>query len=39
MEDRIRAARELCVKPGKGSLTAGGAPLVLKEAKQLPSSD
>ena len=29
----------LCVKPGKGSLTAGGAPLVLKEAKQLPSSD
>lgn len=29
----------LCVKPGKGSLTAGGEPLVLKEAKQLPSSD
>ena len=29
----------LCVKPGKGSLAAGGAALVLKEAKQLPSSD
>ena len=29
----------LCVKPGKGSLTVGGAPLTLKEAKQLPSSD
>ena len=29
----------LCVKPGKGSLTVGGAPLSLKEAKQLPSSD
>ena len=29
----------LCVKPGTGSLTAGGAPLALKEAKQLPSSD
>ena len=29
----------LCTKPGKGSLAAGGAPLVLKEAKPLPSSD
>lgn len=29
----------LCVKPGKGSLTVAGAPLALKEAKQLPSSD
>jgi hypothetical protein len=29
----------LCVKPGKGSLTVGNAPLTLKEAKQLPSSD
>ena len=29
----------LCVKPGKGSLTVGSAPLTLKEAKQLPSSD
>jgi hypothetical protein len=29
----------LCVKPGKGSLAVGGAPLTLKEAKQLPSSD
>jgi hypothetical protein len=29
----------LCTKPGKGSLAAGGAPLVLKNAKPLPSSD
>lgn len=29
----------LCVKPGKGSLAVGSAPLTLKEAKQLPSSD
>ena len=29
----------LCVKPGKGSLAVGGAPLTLKEAKPLPSSD
>ncbi len=29
----------LCTKPGQGSLAAGGAPLVLKEAKPLPSSD
>lgn len=29
----------LCVKPGKGSLASGSAPLTLKEAKQLPSSD
>jgi hypothetical protein len=29
----------LCVKPGKGSLSVGGTPLALKEAKQLPSSD
>ncbi len=29
----------LCVKPGKGSLTAAGATLTLKEAKPLPSSD
>ena len=29
----------LCVKPGKGSLASSGAPLTLKEAKQLPSSD
>jgi hypothetical protein len=29
----------LCVKPGDGSLTAGGETLVLKEAKALPSSD
>ena len=29
----------LCTKPGKGSLAVAGAPLVLKEAKPLPSSD
>ena len=29
----------LCTKPGEGSLAAGGAPLTLKEAKPLPSSD
>ncbi len=29
----------LCVKPGDGSLAVDGAPLVLKEAKPLPSSD
>ncbi|MCB1690517.1 MAG: hypothetical protein KDI33_18610 [Halioglobus sp.] len=29
----------LCVKPGKGSLSIGGASLQLKEAKPLPSSD
>ncbi|HEY5646387.1 MAG TPA: hypothetical protein VIS76_10620 [Pseudomonadales bacterium] len=29
----------LCVKAGKGSLGLDGAPLVLKEAKKLPSSD
>ena len=29
----------LCTKPGEGSLALGGAALVLKEAKALPSSD
>jgi hypothetical protein len=29
----------LCTKPGEGSLALGDAPLVLKEAKPLPSSD
>jgi hypothetical protein len=29
----------LCTKPGDGSLASDGAPLVLKEAKALPSSD
>jgi hypothetical protein len=29
----------LCVKPGEGSLAAGGVALVLKGAKPLPSSD
>jgi hypothetical protein len=29
----------LCTKPGEGSLAVDGTPLVLKEAKALPSSD
>ncbi len=29
----------LCVKPGRGSLSVGGAPLQLKDAKPLPASD
>jgi hypothetical protein len=29
----------LCTKPGEGSLSAGGAPLTIKGAKPLPSSD
>jgi len=29
----------LCTKPGEGSLALGAAPLLLKEAKPLPSSD
>lgn len=29
----------LCVKPGAGSLAAGGIPLVTKSAKPLPASD
>jgi hypothetical protein len=29
----------LCTKPGPGSLSVGDAPLALKEAKPLPSSD
>lgn len=29
----------LCVKPGKGSLSVDGVPLVTKEAKPLPASD
>lgn len=29
----------LCTKGGKGGLTLGGAPLEIKQAKQLPSSD
>jgi hypothetical protein len=29
----------LCTKPGKGTLAAGGAPLAVKGAKPLPSSD
>ena len=29
----------LCVKPGKGSLSVEGTPLIIKEAKPLPASD
>jgi hypothetical protein len=29
----------LCVKAGKGTLSIGGAPLQLKDAKPLPASD
>jgi hypothetical protein len=29
----------LCIKSGKGSLSIGGAALLVKEAKPLPSSD
>jgi hypothetical protein len=29
----------LCTKPGEGTLAAGGAPLAVKGAKPLPSSD
>ena len=29
----------LCTKPGEGSLASGGAPLKIKGAKPLPSSD
>ena len=29
----------LCIKPGQGTLAAGGEALAVKEAKKLPSSD
>ena len=29
----------LCIKPGQGTLAAGGDALAIKEAKKLPSSD
>ena len=29
----------LCIKPGEGSLAAGGVPLAIKAPKPLPSSD
>ena len=29
----------LCTKPGAGTLTCNGAPIALKDAKPLPSSD
>jgi hypothetical protein len=29
----------LCAKPGKGSLSVNGTPMIIKEAKPLPASD
>lgn len=37
--DAAGAVELLCVKAGKGTLSIGGVPLQLKEAKPLPSSD
>lgn len=37
--DAANTLELLCTKPGKGSLSLGGAALQIKEAKPLPSSD
>lgn len=37
--DAARSIELLCVKQGQGSLSLGGIPLLIKEAKPLPSSD
>lgn len=37
--DEAGTVELLCVKPGKGSLSIGGTPLQIKDAKPLPSSD
>jgi hypothetical protein len=37
--DEAGSIELLCTKPGQGRLTVDGAPLVLKAAKPLPSSD
>jgi hypothetical protein len=37
--DEAGTVELLCVKPGKGSLSIGGAVLQIKDAKPLPSSD
>jgi hypothetical protein len=37
--DAAGSVELLCVKPGQGSLSIGGAPLQIKDAKPLPSSD
>ncbi|MGE0881220.1 MAG: hypothetical protein AB7L13_23355 [Acidimicrobiia bacterium] len=37
--DEAGTIEVLCSKPGQGSITFNGAPLPLKEAKPLPSSD
>jgi hypothetical protein len=37
--DAAGTAELLCVKPGQGSLSIGGTPLQLKDAKPLPASD
>ena len=37
--DEAESFELLCTKPGKGSLSLAGQPLVIKAAKPLPSSD
>jgi hypothetical protein len=37
--DAAGSVELLCVKAGQGSLSIGGAPLQLKDAKPLPASD
>ena len=37
--DAAGSVELLCVKPGQGSLSIGGVPLQLKDAKPLPASD
>ena len=37
--DAEATVEALCTKPGEGSLAVGDAPMTLKEAKPLPSSD
>jgi hypothetical protein len=37
--DEAAGLEVLCTKPGEGSLSIGAEPLLLKEAKPLPSSD
>ena len=38
-EDAGKTIEVLCLKAGEGSLSIGDTPLVVKEAKKLPSSD
>jgi hypothetical protein len=37
--DEVSGLELLCTKAGKGSLSLGSTPLLLKDAKPLPSSD